>query len=80
VAFFYQNINKIIWACPKGRAVHCIFCFAKEAKQKDAISIPHATSRFQKQFCFKTRKTAQKRAVSPKIQGYPKTYPLISCC
>ncbi|REG96185.1 hypothetical protein C8P67_1103 [Flavobacterium aquicola] len=29
-------------ACPKGRAVHYIFSFPKEGKEKDAISIPHA--------------------------------------
>jgi hypothetical protein len=28
----------------KGRAVHCIFYFPKEGKQKDAISIPYANS------------------------------------
>jgi hypothetical protein len=31
-----------ILACPKGRAVHCIFSFPKEGKEKDAIPIPHA--------------------------------------
>jgi hypothetical protein len=33
-------------ACPKGRAVHYIFSFAKGAKEKDAISIPHARSQY----------------------------------
>jgi hypothetical protein len=36
----------IVCACPKGRAIHYIFSFPKERKEKDAISIPHA-ARFQ---------------------------------
>lgn len=35
-------------ACPKGRAIHYIFSFPKEGKEKDIISIPHANS-FSKQ-------------------------------
>lgn len=38
---------------PTGRAVHYIFSFPKEGKEKDAISIPYAGVGFQEIFWFK---------------------------
>ena len=35
---------------PTGRAVHYIFSFPKEGKEKDAISIPHANLVFKTSF------------------------------
>ena len=35
---------------PTGRAVHYIFSFPKEGKQKDAISIPYAGVGFEEMF------------------------------
>jgi len=35
---------------PKGRAVHYIFSFLKEGKEKDVISIPYAGVGFQEMF------------------------------
>jgi hypothetical protein len=36
---------------PTGQAVHYIFSFPKEGKEKDVISIPYARRRFQKILC-----------------------------
>jgi hypothetical protein len=47
--FFFRiefQLELLVGHVPTGRAAHYIFCFPKEGKQKDAISIPHANPVF----------------------------------
>lgn len=54
---FFCGISFVIWAyaCPDDyrEAVHYIFSFPKEGKEKDVISIPLCKSWFQKMFAVK---------------------------